>query len=183
MSNKNQNNKTYTATTYCARNHKNNTTLTLLEVAFDLFDKNKLWDTPCAICGGKIESMSKSDFEITDELFNIWANNPNYQFSEGFDEDLDLAEIKYLPMLLKAIDDENFPNAKKVVVVRALCALWYNNYEFPKSDYGTLELKQMRQNREILKPILLERKDIILYYKDLMWDYIWRVVEKLLTTS
>lgn len=175
-----QNNKIYIVTTYCAKNHKNNTALTLLEVAFDLFDKNKLWDTPCTICGGKIESMSKSDFEITDELFNSWANNPDYQFSEGFYEDLDLAEMKYLPMLLKAIDDENFPNTKKAVVVGALCALWYNNYEFPKSDYGTLELKQIRENREVLKPILLERKDIILYYKDLMWDYIWEVVEKLL---
>lgn len=180
MSNKNQNNKTYTVTTYCARNHKNSAALTLLEVAFDLFDKNKLWDTPCSICGGKIESMSKSDFKITDELFNIWANNPDYQFSEGFYEDLDLAKIKYLPMLLKAIDDKNLPNAKKVVAVRALCALWYDNYEFPKSDYGTLELRQMRENSEILKPVLLERKDIILYYKDLMWDYIWEVVEKLL---
>ncbi|WFF38108.1 hypothetical protein LU290_07545 [Moraxella nasibovis] len=174
------NHKTYIATTYCARNHKNNISLTLLEVAFDLFDKNKLWDTPCTICGGKIESMSKSDFEITDELFNIWANNPDYQFSEGFDEDLDLAEMKYLPMLLRAIDDKNFPNSKKAVVVGALCALWYNNYEFPKSDYDTLELRQMRENSEILKPILLERKGIILYYKDLMWDYIWEVVEKLL---
>ncbi|AKG16656.1 hypothetical protein AAX09_02075 [Moraxella bovoculi] len=120
----------------CKKNHKSNISLTLLEVAFDLFDKNKLWDTPCAICGGKIESVSKSNFEITDELFNIWTNNPDYQFSEGFYEDLDLAEMKYLPMLLRAIDDKNFPNSKKAVVVKALCALWYNNCEFPKSDYA-----------------------------------------------
>lgn len=131
-----QNNKIYTVTTPCAKNHKSNISLTLLEVAFDLFDKNKLWDTPCAICGGKIESVSKSNFEITDELFNIWTNNPDYQFSEGFYEDLDLAEMKYLPMLLRAIDDKNFPNSKKAVVVKALCALWYNNCEFPKSDYA-----------------------------------------------
>lgn len=130
-----QNNKIYTVTTHCAKNHKSNISLTLLEVAFDLFDKNKLWDTPCAICDGKIESVSKSNFEITDELFNIWANNPDYQFSEGFYEDLDLAEMKYLPMLLRAIDDKNFPNSKKTVVVKVLCALWYNNCGFPKNDY------------------------------------------------
>lgn len=121
-----------------------------------------------------------SALEITPELFDIWANNPNYQFLEGYYEDLDLAEMKYLPMLLRAIDDKNFPNTKKVVIIGALCALWYNNYEFPNSHYSTQERIQMRQNREILKPILLERKDIILYYKDLMWDYIWEVVEKLL---
>lgn len=58
-----QNNKIYTVTTHCAKkNHKSNISLTLLEVAFDLFDKSKLWDTPCAICGGKIESVSKSNF-------------------------------------------------------------------------------------------------------------------------
>lgn len=149
-------------------------------MAFDLFDKTKLWDTPCAICGDKIESMSKSNFEIADELFDIWANNPDYQFSEGFYKDLDLAEMKYLPMLLRASDDKNFPNPKKVVIIGALCALWYNNYESPNSHYTTQERIQMCQNREILKPILLERKEIILNYKDLMWDYIWEVVEKLL---
>lgn len=175
-----QNDKTYTVSVYCKKNHSNDTALTLLEVAFDLFDKNKLWDTPCAICGGKIASISKSDFEITDELFDIWASNPDYQFSEGFYEDLDLAKIKYLPMLLKAIDNKNFPNPKKAVAIGALCALWYDNYEFPNSHYTIQERTQMRQNREILKPILLARKEIILDYKDLMWDYIWEAVEKLL---
>ena len=175
-----QNNKTHTISIYCINNLRRNIHLTLSELAFDLFDTNKFWGTPCAICGGKIDRVSKSNFEITDELFDIWASNPDYQFSEGFYEDLDLAKMEYLPMVLKAVDDKNFPNPKKSVVVGALCALWYNNYEFPNCYYPIQELKQMRQNREILQPILLERKETILYYQDLMWDYVWEVVEKLL---
>ena len=170
----------YTLTRICQCGHKENFSLTKLEAAFELFG-DKYWKMPCAKCDKtKADSVSHSTPKIDAALFKVWSENKEYQFLEQ-DEDLMLAEMENLELLLGAFDDESFPMEKKTVVVNALYTLLFNNIILKDETYTKEELERMQNNKAVILPELQQRKDKILAYKDIVWDYIYKEVEKVLS--
>ena len=167
----------YTLTRICKCGYKEDFLLTKEEAAFELFG-DKYWKIPCSKCGGtKVDSVSHSTPEIDAELFKIWSENEDYQFLEQ-NEDLILAQMQNLELLLGAFDDINFPSEKKIIVLNALCILLFDNLKFRKEEYTTEEKEQMQSNKAIILPELQKRKEKILAHKDMVWDYIWKEIEK-----
>ncbi|GET45974.1 hypothetical protein [Capnocytophaga felis] len=159
----------------CKCGHKEEFPLTKLEAAFGLFG-NKYWKMPCPKCGGtKSDSVSYNTPEIDVELFKIWSENEDYEFSEQ-DEDLILAKMANLSLLLEALDDEQFPKSKKIVVVNALCTLLFDNLKLSGEKYTEEEKQRMQKNKAIVLPELQKRKEKILEHQSTIWDYIWKKI-------
>lgn len=166
---------TYTLIKTCKCGYQEEFTLTKLEAAFGLFG-NIYWQMPCAKCGKtEVESVGYSTPEVDDELFKIWCENEDYAFSEQ-DEDLILAEMKNMPLLLKVLDEGQLSENKTIVVVNALCTLLFNNIEISGGKYNEETKQQMQQNRALILPALQKRKETILQYQSTIWDYIWKEI-------
>ena len=161
--------------------HKTFISLTKVEAAFSLYDNKKLWyETPCERCGSKKTGfISLLSPDLDEELFEIWGKHSEYCFLEQ-DEDLILAKTKNIPLLLKAFDNDSFTNEKQDVIVNALCTILFDNIELSKNEYTKEEEKVMAENRNKVLPELQKRKEKILSYKDCIWEYIWREVEKVI---
>lgn len=163
----------------CVNGHAKMIGLTPLEAMFELYNFKQIWDTPCAVCGAKTESLGLSKPDLTAELLEIWASHPNYHFWVQ-DEDIFLAEMEHLPLLLQALDSPDFPKGKTSIIVSALCVLWYENGVFSAEDHTPQEQKTMLHNQKILRPLLLERKEMILLHKNAISGYIWKEIKRLL---
>ncbi|MFK8297760.1 hypothetical protein ACI76O_04790 [Capnocytophaga cynodegmi] len=172
---------TYNVTKTCQCGNKDSFPITKIEAAFELFDDKKFWEeTPCSKCGStKTISVSHSIPKIDQELFTIWSENPNYYFMEQ-DEDLILAEMDNLELLLESFDNQSFPIEKKYIVVNALCVLLYNNIKLPDEKYSKEEKQNMIENKTKILFELQKRKDEVLKYKDTVWSYIWDKIEDII---
>lgn len=163
----------------CIGGHSKTIGLTPLEAMFELYNFKQIWDTPCVVCGAKTESLGLSKPPLTAELLEIWASTPNYHFWVQ-DEDIFLAEMEHLPLLLQALDSPDFPKGKTSIIISALCVLWYDNWVFSEEDYTPQEQKMMLHHQKILRPLLLERKEMILLHKNAVSGYIWKEIKRLL---
>ncbi len=56
----------------------------------------------------------------------------------------------------------------------------FDNIELLKNEYTKEEEKVMAENRNKVLPELQKRKEKILSYKNCIWEYIWREVEKVI---
>ncbi|CEN33478.1 hypothetical protein [Capnocytophaga cynodegmi] len=175
------NEKTYNVIKTCQCGNKDSFPITKIEAAFELFDDKRLWkETPCSKCGStKTISVSHSLPKIDQELFTIWSENPDYDFMEQ-DEDLILAEMDNLDLLLGAFDNPSFPTEKKYVVVSALCVLLYDNRKLPDGKHSKEEKQEVLENQSRILFELQKRKDEILKYKDAVWSYIWDKIEDII---
>ncbi|ATA90109.1 hypothetical protein CGC58_10480 [Capnocytophaga stomatis] len=173
---------TYTVTKTCQCGNKDSFPLTKIEAAFELFDDKRLWkETPCSKCGStKTVSVSHSFPKIDQELFTIWSENPDYYFIEQ-DEDLMLAEMDNLDLLLDAFDNPSFPTEKKYVVVSALCVLLYDNRKLPDGKYSKEEKQEILENQSRILFELQKRKDEVMKYKDVISDYIWAKIKNIIS--
>jgi hypothetical protein len=138
------------------------------ELVFELFDKNKIWNTPCTKCG-KIEcsSVGFSQPEIDEDLWSEWARNDELSFMSQ-DEDLIIAEEKYLPKILLLLDSTNISNWKRIILASALCVLY-------RSAYDYRELKP-----ELVDKIgkeLIKHKDIVIQSKSYIMDKLFTFVQ------
>ncbi len=166
----------YILTRICKCGYKEEFPLNRLEAAFG-FPENKFWKMICPQCGkSQTDSVSYNTPKIDSDLFKIWSENENYQFSEQ-DEDILLAEMDYLELLLSAFDDKNFPIEKKVIVINALCVLLFDNIKLKGEKYTEDEKHRMEVNRNIVLPELQKRRDAIFNYKSVIWDYVWEEIE------
>ncbi|MDO5106559.1 hypothetical protein [Capnocytophaga sp.] len=169
--------ETYILTRICKCGNKDDFTLDKITAAFEL-DFEKYWKrTPCSRCGGtKTDSVSHSIPKIDAELLKIWSENPDYQFSQQ-DEDLLLAKMENLPLLLSFFDDKNLSQPKKAVIASALCTLLFDNLKLKGENYSAEQKSQMQENQAVLLPELIQRKNEILAFKDSIWAYIWKEVK------
>lgn len=144
--------------------------LTKIEAAFSLKD-DFIYNQACSKCGDKnYINYSRDLVAIDQELLDIWGNNLSYQFLDQ-DEDLLLADMQYMPILLNAVDNNIYPQEKLNIIILALCILLYDNTG-DYSQYSAEESKKIQQNAAIIQAELLKRNNIIFEYRDVIMNYI-----------
>lgn len=156
-------------------NNVDSFSLTRIEAAFELYDLNAIWKTPCSNCGSiNCKSLAHHHPTLDKELLDMWGHNPELFLMEQ-DQELFLAEIEYFPMLLQAIDESKYLKSKIDILIEAVCVLLYDNTVAPE-EYSDKE-NQERENIAVkVRPELIKRKDRIIEAGDAVMDYIKEVV-------
>lgn len=97
------------------------------EAAFELVDIDQRLGPACTKCSATLFSTSYWTVpELDLELLTMWAQDSSLRLMEQ-DEDLMLADEKYLDNILIIIDTVDIPDHKRNVLMEALCAMVYNN--------------------------------------------------------
>lgn len=139
--------------------------VTRKEAAFALKEKEIL-NQECSKCGSKdFISVSCPQLDLEIDLLVEWGSNPDYFFMEQ-DEELLLAEEKYVDMILEVLDSYQILNKKRNVLIEALCVIIYDN---SSSDDGNQDLIDRVANE------LRKRKMDVLNAQDWIMDYIKEV--------
>lgn len=147
----------------CKCGYKKERFLSKKQAAFNLLGSNYM---TCIHCGEiKPQSSALSKPELDNELLQIWGTNEEYYFSEQ-DEDLFLADINNLDVLLEGFDNQGFLQDKKGIIASALFVLFVDNLS----------------KKSVILPELLKRKTHLLNYKKHIWGYLWKKVEPHLKT-
>lgn len=151
-------NEKYYLIRVCKRcDHNQVIPLTRRERAFELYDFEKIWNMPCEKCNStECSSLASSNIEYDKELFLEWATTPGFQFMQQ-DEDLLIAEEKYLDILLDLLDNYEILPYKKMVLLEALCVMIYNETIRKNSDPSFLKkvIAQLRQRIHLFTPEVL----------------------------
>ena len=149
--------------------------LTKIEAAFELYDSSQIWKTPCSKCGSvNCKFLGHDHPKLDQELLDIWGNSPEL-FLMSQDEELFLAEIDYLPMTLKAIDESKYLKRKIEVLVESVCVLLYDNSASPE-EYTDNENKEREKAATLVRTELIKRKDKIIEAREAVMDYIKEIV-------
>ena len=151
------------------------TILTKVEAAFELYDSRAIWNQACTACGSKeCKSISSHTPSLDEELLDIWGNDPELFFWQQ-DQELFLAEYDYFPLLLNAIDKSNYPKAKIDVLIEAICILLYDN-TYPSQEFSKEEMAEREAIADKVRPELIKRKERIKQAGDWVMEYIQEVV-------
>lgn len=146
--------------------------VTKVEAAFELYD---FWNIECSKCGSnRCMSLIHPKPELDEELLDLWGQNPKWQFCQQ-DEDIILAQMDNLPLLLKAVDQALYTEQKQNVIISALCVLLYDNIDVD-DNLSDQEKKAHQKKVDTVLPELLKRKKIIENSKAYIMPYIKRVV-------
>lgn len=146
--------------------------VTKVEAAFELYD---FWNKQCSHCGSSsCQALFHPKPELDEELLELWCQNPKWQFCQQ-DEDIILAEIDNLPLLLKAVDQPLYPEQKRNVIISAMCVLLYDNLSIDENLSGQ-EKNARKKKADTILPELIKRKKMIENIKAYIMPYIKRVV-------
>jgi hypothetical protein len=133
------------------------------EVAFGLHD-----DDPfvCSNCNYHTSDYGEVHCnKLDDDIMSEWIINPNVYLLEQ-DEELFLADINYLDLLLKYLDDEQTLPAKIIILLEAFCVIVYDIIKDDKD----------KEHLDRLKTELLKRKQLLLDNKASIMTYLTDVV-------
>ncbi len=152
-------------------NHIDIYPVTKIEAAFEGSNSSKIWKMPCSKCGSKnCSGVSYSIVSIDQELLDIWGKDSKLFFLSQ-DEELILAEIDYLPIILKAIDEGNYLKGKIEVLIEALCVLLYDN-TVKRKEYSKEYIEAGEEIATMVRPELIKRKDMVFAARKRIWDYL-----------
>ncbi len=152
-------------------NNEDSFTLTKVEVAFEQYNFNSIWESPCTICKSmNCSSISNPMIKVDRELLDLWGNDSNLHFMEQ-DEEIILAEIDYFPMILQAIDKEIYLRNKTNILIDAACVLLYE-YTNYQDEYSQKENEIRKITARKIREELIKRKDKISRAEDVIMGYI-----------
>jgi len=156
-------------------NHTDVVSVTKVEAAFEGYNSAKIWKMSCSRCKSKnCGSISYPMVSIDQELLDIWGTNPKLFFLSQ-DEELILAEIEYLPMILKAIDEGTYLKRKIEVLIEAVCVLLYDN-TVKRKEYSKGYIEVGEKIAAMVRPELVKRKEKVFAARKKIWDYVKKVV-------
>ena len=137
--------------------HEDKLELTKVQSAFHLYDTSAIWTQECSVCKSvECQIIQHPLVKLDQELLDIWGHNPQLAMMPQ-DEELFLAEIEYLPIILQAIDEKRYLPAKLNILLEALCILLYDNV-VDSFEYSLEENLKRKQIADTVKPEL-ERVD------------------------
>lgn len=149
--------------------------LTKVEAAFELYDSSVIWNTPCSNCDSvNCESLGHHHPKLDKELLDLWGNDSELYLMEQ-DEELFLAELEYLPMILESIDEGRYPSRKTNVLIESICVLLYDNTA-SRYEYSKEENEERENIAKKVRPELVKRIDRIKNAEAIIMDYIKDVV-------
>lgn len=143
------------------------------EAAFELVDINDVLGSSCPYCSSTSFTIEKVIPDLDLELLTEWATNLELHLMEQ-DEELLLADGKYLEMILLILDTMNIPEYKRDVLLDALCIIVYDN---------TVKDNTRRDDKLKSRVIdeLNKRQDMLKLADGWIMDYIKNVVYPQLT--
>lgn len=148
--------------------------LTKEQVAFQLYDKS-IERKVCSVFHSiQWQSIHHQIIKIDKALLAQWGADSNLAFLEQ-DEELILAEIEYLPIILEAIDAKGYLPGKITTLLEALCVLLYDNVA-NSEEYSQEENQKRQQVASEVIPELIKRKELIKGASPAIRDYIKEVV-------
>lgn len=164
-----QNEQTYKISRECSQcGHQDEIQVTKREAAFELVDINTILGQSCKKCSSTKFSTSYQSPDLDFELLKEWATNKEL-FLMPQDEELLLADSKYVNDILNIIDTISIPDQKRNLLMDALCIIVYDN-SMEDNAQKDIELKK-RVIRELNK-----RQDKLKMADDWIMDYIKDVV-------
>ena len=136
------------------------------QATFELFDGEL--DAKCGNCGKSTFSSSFEKPDLDEQLFNEWATDPELHLMPQ-DEELLIADEKYLHLILNALDNLQLDKHKQDIMMGALCIIVYDN-SHEENDSPNLELK------ETVLTELKRRRDKLEQADEWIMDYIKELV-------
>lgn len=148
--------------------------LTKREAAFELYNSNAIWNFPCSKCNStECCSISKSLINLDKYLLLEWAKDVELHLMPQ-DEELFLAEERYINLLLDIIDNyEILPNKKKLII-EALCIIIYDNSSIANDGDEITQERQLLMDKVV--KALIQRKQMVIESTDNIRDYVKEVV-------
>lgn len=145
------------------------------EAAFELVDINNILGTTCIKCSSTsfTTAFSKPDLDL--DLLIEWATNSDLYLMPQ-DEELLLADEKYLDIILHILDTVPIADHKRNSFMEALCIIVYDN-----TSQDNSERDNQLKNRVIEE--LNKRQDKLMLAKDWIMDYIKKIVYPQLKTK
>ncbi|MBE8727633.1 hypothetical protein [Flavobacterium hungaricum] len=148
--------------------------LTKIECAFEL-NLRAIWNKACSNCQSTaFYSLSKSFVAIDKEILDLWGCNEKLYLNEQ-DEEIILAEMDYLPLILSSIEENKYLKRKIEKLLEALCVLLYDNTE-PSDEYSFEENIKREQRAAVIRPELIRLKDRIKACEENILEYIKEIV-------
>ena len=126
----------------------------------------------CSSCGSfEWEYISFPLPKINQINLDFWGQHEKVYFGDGQSEMHHLADMKHLPLLLKAIDERSYLKIKQMVLVEALCILFYDNL-LDLEEYDQDWAEDAQNNVTLLTRELSQRFDFIMNHSDFVEQYI-----------
>ena len=151
---------------------KDNIFLTKKQKAFELYDFGKIWNQNCKICNSsECLSVGGIPIELDKELLLEWSYDNNLHLMPQ-DEELLLADEKYIELILDIINNYEILETKRNVLLEALCIIIYDNV----IDNSNLEINKDKELIERVTKELIKRKILLLKADEWIPDYIKKVV-------
>ncbi|MFP9113382.1 hypothetical protein ACLI1A_05535 [Flavobacterium sp. RHBU_3] len=158
-------------TKYCA-NCAQNIHLEVNDTATTFSDYENLIALPCNNCNMNVfNHIDLNTIKIDKQILDVWGKHPNLYFFEQ-DEEIILADEANIALFIDAIDNSNYLQFKKEILLTALCVLFYDNRV--KDDGYTEEENEVRKGIALnILPYLKLKKGMIHKLPDwLLLDYI-----------
>jgi len=127
-----------------------------IEAAFELYDTSEIWETPCPNCSStKVKYLEHAHPKLDKEILDLWGNNDNYKVDVQ-DEEIVLAKIENLELILDGIDKEEYLVNKQIILIQTLCVLLYDYTVEPTEIF---KLSENERNKIIgqVRPELIKR--------------------------
>ncbi len=130
------------------------------EAAFGLYDAAAIREKACSRCGStECLNIARRFVTLDQELLDEWGMDAGLTLMQQ-DEELLLAEVHYLPMILRAVDEQLYLPGKIDALLTSLCVLLYDHTVNPE-EYSPAENRQRKQIADRVRPELAQRKAAI----------------------
>lgn len=167
----------YTIERICLNGHIQRISVSKREVAFELIDINEVLGPQCESCHSTTFSTTHEIPEIDFELLQEWSTNSDLHFMPQ-DEELLLADEKYLDMILEILDDVQLPDHKRNVLIDALCVIVYDNtVEENKKRNNQLKNRVIAELNKRREQLVLADGWIMDYIKDVVYPQLNKEVK------
>ena len=161
--------ESYTIERTCSNcGNKERISVSKREAAFELVDIDEVIGKKCKKCSASAFSTSYQTPDLDFELLKEWATNSDLYLMPQ-DEELLLADEKYLENILDLLDNVSIPDQKRNLLMDALCIIVYDNsVDDNKQKDETLKQRVIRE--------LNKRTEKLKQADDWIMDYIKEVV-------
>ena len=149
--------------------------VTKIEAAFEIYDASKIYNIKCSNCDSdSLKYLEHAHPKLDQEILDLWGTTENYRVSPQ-DEEIVLAEIENLSLILKAIDENKYLESKQTVLIQALCVILYDYTVEPNENYN-LTTDERNKIIDQIRPELIKRKNQIKEVENWILGYIKLVV-------
>ena len=164
-----QPNETYKIERTCTVcGHAERLDVTKREAAFELFDVEKALGQVCKKCSSTSFTTAYQRPDLDFHLLKEWATNSDLYLMPQ-DEELLLADEKYVDMILEVLDTISIPDNKRDLLMDSLCVIVYDNTTMDNSQVDDPLKKGVIGE-------LNKRQDKLRLADDCIMDYIINVV-------